>query len=131
MDRDGNPTTDPEAALGGSMVPIGGAKGTALAPMVEIFASVMTAATPSHEASSFFAADGPPPGVGQYLMAIKPGAGFADRLEALLHVIEALEGTRLPGARRAQAIAEAEANGIAVPKSYIAAAKRLAEGSDA
>ncbi len=128
LDRDGNATTDPDAALAGSMVPIGGAKGTALALMVEIFSSVMTAANPSHEASSFFAADGPPPGVGQFLMAIQPSEGFGDRLEALLNMIEALEGTRLPGARRAEAIANAEANGIAVPANYIAAAKRLAEG---
>ena len=128
LDRGGNPTTDAEAALAGSMVPIGSAKGTALALMVEIFASVMTAANPSHEASGFFAADGPPPGVGQYLMTIQPGVGFGDRLEALLNVIEALDGTRLPGARRAEAIAKAQANGIAVPTAYIAAARRLADG---
>ncbi len=130
LDRDGNPTTDPEAALAGSMVPIGGAKGTALALMVEIFASVMTAANPSYAASSFFAAEGPPPGVGQFLMAFQPSVGFGDRLEALLSEIEALEGTRLPGARRAKAIADAEINGIAVPAGYIAAAKRLAIEAD-
>ena len=129
LDRDGKPTTDPEAALAGSMLPIGGAKGTALALMVEILASVMTGALFSSHASSFFAADGPPPGVGQHLLALQPATGdaaFGDRLEALLAEIEALDGTRLPGTRRAEAIRQATANGIAVPLRYVEAARRLA-----
>ncbi|MEM8876739.1 MAG: Ldh family oxidoreductase [Pseudomonadota bacterium] len=44
LDVEGNPTTDPEAALKGSMLPIGEAKGTALALMVEILSAVMTGA---------------------------------------------------------------------------------------
>ena len=73
LDPDGNPTTDPEAALAGTMLPIGGPKGTSLALMVEILSAVFTGAAMSFEASSFFAADGPPPRVGQTLIAINPG----------------------------------------------------------
>src|SRR5690606_19350669 len=38
LDADGRPTTDPKAALAGTMVPIGEAKGAALALVVEILA---------------------------------------------------------------------------------------------
>ena len=81
LDVEGRPTTDPEAALAGSMLPIGGAKGTALALIVEILAAVLPGATLSADASSFLTAAGPPPGVGQFLAAFAPAdAGFADRL---------------------------------------------------
>lgn len=128
LDRDGNPTTDTEAALAGSMVPIGEAKGTALALMVEILATSLTAANPSREVSSFFTPDGPPPGTGQFLMAIKPhdADAFAQRLEALLSHIAGLEGARLPGMRRAAAMARARAVGIAVPVTYLEAARSMA-----
>ncbi|MEM9974875.1 MAG: Ldh family oxidoreductase [Pseudomonadota bacterium] len=129
LDASGAPTTDPEAALAGTMVPIGEAKGTALALMVEILAAVATGAHTSREMSSFFTADGPPTGAGQFLMALKPASdGFAQRLEGLLGAIEALEGARLPGARRAAAIAVAEADGIKVSKAYLEAARAMAAG---
>ncbi|MEO1110863.1 MAG: Ldh family oxidoreductase [Pseudomonadota bacterium] len=129
LDAEGNPTTDPEKALAGTMLPIGEAKGTALALMVEILASVMTGASFSSQASSFFKADGPSPGVGQFLIAMKPqDSQFAERLEALLTLIETQEGARLPGSRRSSAIREAEANGIDVPARYIDALRKLAEG---
>lgn len=132
LDKDGVPTTDPEAALAGSMLPIGEAKGTALALMVEILASVFTGATSSSEMSSFFSADGPPPACGQFLMALKPAEpeAFTARMEALLSVITGLEGTRLPGTRRASAIAAAHAGGIEVPRSYLDIARKLAGDND-
>ena len=129
LDADGNPTTDPESALAGSMVPIGEAKGTSLALMVEILAAVMTGSNLSTEVSSFFTPDGPPPGTGQFLMALRPpdGADFGQRLDRLLSMVGAAEGARLPGARRAAAIAAAHANGIDVPARYIRAAQALTE----
>ena len=128
LDRNGRPTTDPEAALAGSMVPIGEAKGTALALMVEILAATLTAANPSTRVSSFFTADGPPPGTGQFLMALKPHDmdGFGQRLEALLGHIAGLDGARLPGTRRAAAISKARSSGIVVPLDYVEAARALA-----
>ena len=132
LDPDGNPTTDPEAALKGSMLPIGEAKGTALALMVEILSAVMTGALLSTAASSFFDAEGPPPGVGQFLIAMKPhdADAFTGRLEGLLSSIVSVEGARLPGTRRLAAIETAERDGIWVPSHYVAAAERLAERVD-
>lgn len=134
LDADGQPTTDPEAALAGSMMPIGGAKGTALALMVEILAAVLTSAHFSIEASSFFAADGPPPGVGQVLLILKPNSpasDFAQRLEELLAHVTAEQGTRLPGARRLDHLARAEAEGLEIPNHYLAVAEELASSHTA
>lgn len=130
LDRDGNPTTDAAKALQGTMLPIGEAKGTALALMVEILATAMTGASFSSHASSFFKAEGSPPGVGQFLIAMKPqDAHFSERLEELLNSIESLEGARLPGSRRSAAIREAEANGIDVPLRYLETLKKLANSA--
>ncbi len=127
LDGGGQPTTDPDAALQGSMVPIGEAKGTALALMVEVLAAVLAGANTSPEVSSYFTADGPPPGSGQFLLALRPtDDGFADRLEGLLSVIENLEGARVPGQRRAEAIARAKAEGLRVPSHYLDEARTLA-----
>ena len=53
LDADGKPTTDPTAALAGTMLPLGDAKGTALALMVELLAAGLTGANFAAEASSF------------------------------------------------------------------------------
>lgn len=130
LDRDGEPTTDPVAALAGTMMPIGGAKGTALALMVEILASVAPGASLSSEASSFFAAEGPPPDVGQFFFTFAPEdpVRFGKQLERLLASILALEGARLPGSRRDVAIARAKSEGLDVPAEYLARARALASG---
>ncbi|SMX35879.1 Ldh family oxidoreductase [Maliponia aquimaris] len=130
LDAEGRPTTDPEAALSGSMVPIGEAKGTALALMVEILAAVFTGATLSADMPSYFTADGPPPGSGQFLLALKPasGAGFAMQMEALVGQILAAEGARLPGDRRLKALERAQQNGLDVPVHYLDGAEALANG---
>ncbi|MEP2707594.1 MAG: Ldh family oxidoreductase [Roseibium sp.] len=130
LDQDGNPTTNAKAALDGTMLPIGEAKGTALALMVEILAAIMTGAARSTEASSFFIGDGPPPGVGQFLIAMKPfeTQSFQSRLTGLLDQIAAMDGTRLPGKRRAAAIRSAHKNGIDVPLHYLTALRERAQG---
>lgn len=119
FDADGNSTTDAKAALAGTMAPMGDAKGAQLVLMVEIMAAALSASCFGYEASSFFAAEGDPPHVGQFLLAINPGpfsqGAFGDRLEALLAEIEAQPGARLPGNRAMTARAKAEADGVILP----------------
>ncbi len=102
LDADDNPTTDPAAALNGKMVPAGDAKGAVLALVVEILAATLTGANRSDEATSFFDAEGAPPGVGPMILAFDTGRApdFAARLEALIAAISSQKGTRLPGQRR-------------------------------
>lgn len=123
LDPDGNPTTDAQAALAGTMLPMGDAKGAALVMMVEILAAALSGAQFGFEASSFFTADGPPPGVGQTLIALDPnalsGGAFAGRLETLIAAILDQPGTRLPGTRRIENRAAAKQSGIAVPAALM------------
>ena len=104
LDADGNPTTDAAAAMGGSMLPLGDAKGAALVLAVEIMAAAMTGAHFGYEASSFFDDKGGPPRVGQFILGFNPGplsgGSYAERLEVLLCAVTDQPGTRLPGARR-------------------------------
>ena len=132
LDSQGRATNDPQAALEGTMVPLGDAKGAALALMVEILAASLTGAHHGFEASSFFNAEGPAPAVGQLLIAIDPGplsaGSFAARLEILIAAIEGQEGTRLPGNRRLAARAAAQ-DGIAVPQPLFDEVRALAGGA--
>ena len=96
--------------------------------MVEILAAVLTGAQFSSEMSSYFSADGPPPGAGQFLLILRPASreGFAARIEQLLSQIEAMEGARLPGSRRIAAMERARNQGLQVPSTYLDAARALA-----
>ena len=118
QDADGQPTTDAKAALGGTMLPMGDAKGAALVLMVEILAAALTGGQFGFEASSFFTAEGEPPRIGQLFVVLDPertgGAGWAARVELLLGAIAGQAGTRLPGERRFAARAAAAQDGIAV-----------------
>lgn len=125
LDSEGRPTTDPAAALGGTMVPLGGAKGTALALMVELLAAGLTGATYAADASSFMDAEGGPPGTGQLLLVLDPvaigGDGALGRFAALAVSIEEQDGARLPGARRLESRARAARDGLTVADALLAA----------
>jgi (2R)-3-sulfolactate dehydrogenase (NADP+) len=129
LDREGRPTTDPAAALQGTMVPLGGAKGTALALMVEFLAAGLTGATFAAEASSFLDAEGPPPGTGQLLIAFDPvafgGPEAPGRFAALAAMIEGQPGARLPGTRRLAAREKAEVEGLSVSDTLVGEIERL------
>jgi (2R)-3-sulfolactate dehydrogenase (NADP+) len=133
VDANGQPTTDAKAALAGTLVPAGGAKGAALALMVETLAVALTGANFAFEASSFLDAEGPPPGAGQVLIAIDPAAfagadAFADRFAALAGMIESDEGARLPGSRRLALRTQAAASGINVDTKLLVDVEALAVG---
>lgn len=119
LDAAGQPTTDPDAALAGTMLPLGDAKGTALALMVELLAAGLTGANFAAEASSFLDAEGPPPGTGQLLLCFDPAAFGAARFAVLAGQIEAQPGARLPGARRLAAREKAARDGLAVTDALL------------
>ena len=131
VDADGQPTTDPKAAMKGSLVPIGGAKGAALALMVELLSIALTGGNFAYEASSFFDGEGPPPNIGQFLVAIDPAAFggaevFAARAEALFMTIEG-DGARLPGMRRIKGREQATRDGVDVDAKLLADVRALAK----
>ena len=130
VDAEGKPTTDPDAALKGSMLAIGGAKGSALALMVEILAAGLTASAFGWEASSFLDNEGSPPGIGHLLLALDArafaGDGFLPRMTALLAAMEEDAGPRLPGARRLAARAKAAKEGLSIAPALLADIRALA-----
>ncbi len=126
---DGEPVTDPVVALQGTMVPLGDAKGTALALRVEIMAASLIGANTADKASSFFDAEGPSPGVGQTIIAIDPmkigGAGAIDRFAEMASSIADQPGARVPGQRRQELKQSLLADGIAVPADLLAEIEAL------
>ncbi len=130
VDKDGNPTTDPKAALTGSLTAIGGVKGTALALMVEVLTVALTGAAFSFENDSYFE-PGNQPRIGHAILAIDPDAfagadAYFSRLETMISKMLADEGVRLPGARRQQAAARARAEGLEIPDTLHQELKTLA-----
>jgi LDH2 family malate/lactate/ureidoglycolate dehydrogenase len=120
VDADGNPTTDPEAALAGAMLTFGGHKGSALSTMIELLSGAMLGEFMSREALDFMGRTDLLPRHGALVLAFDP-ASFAARSgrdplaegEKLLDAI-AGQGARLPSQRRFRARAAALADGIAL-----------------
>ena len=120
LDAAGQPTTDAQKALAGTMIPIGGAKGAALALMVELLAAALTQSRFGFEASSFFDDAGQAPGVGQLFLLFDlqtfGGQRIQERIEALCTTIETDSGARLPGTRRIGSREKTAVSGITVPR---------------
>jgi len=133
LDRYGTPTTDANAALTGSMLPMGGSKGAMLALMVELLACALTGAAFGFEADSFFVDEGNRPRLGQAFLVIDPGAlaghgPYFDRVDALVAAMTEDPGVRLPGARRAALAAIAARDGVAISPSLADELARLTTG---
>ena len=135
LDADGQPTTDAQAGLAGSMLPLGAGsasgaagspKGAMLALVVELLVTAVIGANFGFEASSFFVDAGNQPGLGQTFVVIDPAAlagssQFLDRIEVLVAEMLADDGVRLPGARREALRRRAEADGLDLPDALLAA----------
>jgi (2R)-3-sulfolactate dehydrogenase (NADP+) len=132
LDADGKPTTDAKAALAGTMVPLGDAKGTALALMVELLCAGLTGANYAYEQTSFFDAEGAPPGTGQLLIAIDPetfgGTRALDRFAAMAAMVAGTEGARLPGSRRQAIRDRLRRDGLPVETALVGEIELLAAG---
>ncbi len=131
LDKEGNPTTDPKAALSGMMCPAGGVKGAMLALIVELLCTALTGAALGFEADSFFVEEGNRPRIGQAILAIDPGAlggwdVYTERVETLLHFILQDEGVRLPGSQRLQKQKSASEQGITINDALLQQLQQLA-----
>ncbi len=86
VDREGQPATDPQAALEGSLVPIGEGKGYALAVLVEVLAGVLAGAVLSPDLPLPWASPEAAAKPGLLLVGLEPTAfpGYAERMARLL-----------------------------------------------
>lgn len=124
VDADGNPATDPAAALGGALVSAGGHKGWGLGLMVEMLAAGLTGGVNSVNVKPLKAPDGPPHDLGQFFILIDAAVSpdFAERFSTLAGAVAEDAGARLPGAGKKPAV-ETE-----VPEALWAMVEGLAQG---
>ena len=99
VDADGQPTTDPEAALAGSLVSMGGYKGWGFGLMAELLAAGMTGGVISQDVKPLKAPEGPPHDLGQFYLLIDTAVSeeFYDRLGQVAAGVAQDEGARMPG----------------------------------
>jgi LDH2 family malate/lactate/ureidoglycolate dehydrogenase len=135
VDAAGDPTTDPEAALNGALLPVGGYKGYGLAVMMSALAGLLTGALDDAALSSDDA-DTPPFAQGHFVMAIDiarfvPVAVFQRRAEAFVDAIKAapkaagIEEIFLPGEQSWRRWQDRRQNGIPLSDSLVAELKEL------
>jgi LDH2 family malate/lactate/ureidoglycolate dehydrogenase len=72
LDSEGRPTTDPTAALGGVVLPMGGPKGSGLAIMMDIFSGVISGAGFGGDVADQYKTFDRPQNVGHFFLAMKP-----------------------------------------------------------
>ena len=123
VDSDGQPTSDPTAALKGALRTFGGHKGSALSTMVELLTGPLLGDLLSAESIKLDEGAGLTPLHGELIVALDPdvflGAERAqhfDRAEGLFESIIA-QGARLPSQRRYEARQRTLATGeVSIPR---------------
>ncbi len=128
LDAQGRATTDAAAAIMGSLRPLGGAKGFALALVVEALSGVLAGAAIGPGVGGTYLHTDKESNLGHSFLVIDPaalGSGFEDRMTGLADVIRGVEPldpdqpVRIPGDRRR---AESEArmrDGIVLPDHIV------------
>ncbi len=133
LDAEGNPTTDPNVGLKGSMAPSGGYKGVGIALLVELLAAALGGATLGKDASPFSGTAGGPPRTGQFFIAIDPtttsNGAFAKRVTDLVAAIHGQAGAHLPGDGRKAKRQIAARDGVAVSVATLDKIKAIIAGS--
>lgn len=124
LDKDGNPTTDAQAAYEGVVLPLGGPKGSGLSLMMEVLGGVMTGAAFGGEVRNAYFDFETPQNVGHTIIAFKPGVFVGDdygqRMQELIGRAKAStpvypdQPILMPGEPEFQREAAGRANGLAI-----------------
>jgi delta1-piperideine-2-carboxylate reductase len=130
VDVNGAATTDPNALLeGGALLPFGGAKGAAIAFMVEILSAAVTGGRFGFDDRVAERPGGKTSNAGQLVVVVDPvqtaGEQFFDRVEEFVARLKASGVERLPGDRRHDLRRRANAEGIHIPMERYEAVVRL------
>jgi LDH2 family malate/lactate/ureidoglycolate dehydrogenase len=123
LDPDGNPTVDPAVAVKGSVLPIGGPKGYALALMVELLCSALSDGEAGFQVTYENVVKRPST-ISQFFFCINP-EGFVGRerygkraayVAERVRQAKPIEGAspRLPGARSGEIARRTQAEGLAM-----------------
>ncbi|SFB53745.1 Malate/lactate/ureidoglycolate dehydrogenase, LDH2 family [Amycolatopsis marina] len=135
VDAEGRPTTDPQAALAGSVIPFGGPKGYGIAMMVEVMAGVLTGANIGPDVGDLYENLQQPQNVGAFLQvldisAFLPHEQFVARVEEFIEALKAT-GTGssevlFPGELEARNVEARRARGITISPDVVAALAQVA-----
>lgn len=131
LDSEGNPTTDPAAGRAGSLIPIGGPKGSGMAIMVDILSGILSGARFGPHLGDLYADMEHPQGVGHFVGAIDvkhflDPASFTASVSQMSKEIKSLrcaqgvEEIMLPGERSLNKKAQQLKTGIRLPEQVVA-----------
>ncbi|MBX5439899.1 MAG: Ldh family oxidoreductase [Solirubrobacteraceae bacterium] len=137
-DADGRPTTDPEAAVAGMLLPAAGHKGYGLALMIDVLTGVLSGGAFGAAVQGLYADTATPNDCAHCFLALDPARfglapdAFASRAEELFAQVTGgrrapgVERLLLPGQLEAERHREASASGVAVDRSVLEALERTA-----
>ena len=139
VDAAGQPTTDPAEALAGSLLAVGGYKGSGLSLAVDMLSGVLTGATFLTDISSWSEEPGVPSGLGHFFLLVDPGRllgsqAFAAAMERFKEIVagtpraDAATPVLLPGQREQERRRAALRDGVDLPRELLAAIRKLASG---
>lgn len=138
VDENGMDTTDPSAALKGAMLPVGGAKGYALACAIEMFCGVLSGAAFGKNVVSIYEEEAGFAGVGHHFilyhvphfMSLKE---YGKRMDAFLQMLKDTppspnsDGVYYPGERRYQRYLQRKKRGIPLSDEVVKDLNDIAE----
>lgn len=141
LDACGRPTTDGLAVFnGGTVLPFGGPKGSALAIWMEVMGGVLTGAAFAGEMRSLYEDFSGPQRIGHVFMAVRPDlflslSEFKNRMDLMIErystspTADGVEKILMPGEPEARAETQRSATGIPIGEKMISLLKK--EGQDA
>lgn len=125
IDKDGKPITDAKAALQGALLPVGGAKGYALALAAEIMTGIISGSAYGTHVGQIYDDSLDPVDIGHSFFAmdisrLMPVVDYTQRMSDMIKEIkqiprvEEVDAIRIPGERRQSIAEERKENGIPV-----------------
>jgi LDH2 family malate/lactate/ureidoglycolate dehydrogenase len=135
--RDGRPTTDPEEALEGYLLPMGGHKGSGLSQAVDLLAGLLPGGAFLTGISSWIDNPGAPQRTGHFFIAIDAarlhGPGYGRAVQEFLRIITSTppadpeQPVVYPGQLEQQRLAAALRDGVALPAALLAEIRALTQ----
>lgn len=121
IDADGNPTTDPQAAMKGALLAFGGSRGANIALMVEVLSAGLSGANWALDAPSYLHGS-ESPGTGMFVVAIDPkpvDPNFKQRMASQISRLSTEYGVYVPGVSKGAAYEKAKDAGVEVADELI------------
>ncbi len=122
LNEHGQPTTDANVALAGTITPSGGYKGSNLALMVDVMSAGLSGSTWSHAAGSLTEGN-EQLNLGQFFVAIDPlhfsGEDFYLQMQDYVRVLEESYGAYIPGSNRLEQRRKHQEQGVEFDQGLI------------